>query len=104
MANSKKLEKSVAFAKAIADCTRQKIMRYCCCEWRSVNDVAERMGVTQPTVSHHLAVLRETGLVEIRHRGKQTFYRLNHEEMTACCGELTRSLAPEGGSRAAGED
>jgi ArsR family transcriptional regulator len=104
MANSKRLEKSVAFAKAIADCTRQKIMRYCCCEWRSVSDVADRMGVTQPTVSHHLAVLRDAGLVEIRHKGKQTFYRLDHNEMTACCGELTRSLAPEGGSLASNED
>jgi ArsR family transcriptional regulator len=104
MANSKRLEKSVEFAKAIADCTRQKIMRYCCCEWRSVSDVADRMGVTQPTVSHHLAVLREAGLVEIRHVGKQTFYRLDHEKMTACCGELTRSLAPEGGSTASLEN
>jgi ArsR family transcriptional regulator len=100
MAASTRLEKSVEFAKAIADCTRQKIMRYCCCEWRSVGDVAERMEVTQPTVSHHLAVLREAGLVEIRHVGKQTFYRLDHGKIAACCGELTRSLAPEGGSKA----
>jgi ArsR family transcriptional regulator len=104
MADSKRLGKSVEFGKAIADSTRQKIMRYCCCEWRSVSDVADRMGVTQPTVSHHLAVLREAGLVEIRRRGKHTFYRLDHEKMTACCGELTRSLAPEGGSTTSLED
>jgi len=103
MANPKQLNRTVEFAKAIADSTRQKIMRYCCCEWRSVNDVADHMGVTQPTVSHHLAVLREAGLVEIRHRGKQTFYRLDRGQITSCCGELTRSFAPEGGSITSGE-
>jgi ArsR family transcriptional regulator, arsenate/arsenite/antimonite-responsive transcriptional repressor len=100
MTRSGKAEQSVEFAKAIADSTRQKIMRYCCCGWRSVNEVAEEMGVTQPTVSHHLAILRQAGLVEIRHQGKQTFYRLNQERMAACCGELTQIFAPERGKAA----
>jgi len=104
MANSIPLGKSVEFAKAIADSTRQKIMRFCCCEWRSVNEVADHMGVTQPTVSHHLAILRDAGLVEIHHRGKQTFYRLDQGKIETCCGELTRSFAPKGGSTAAFKD
>ncbi len=104
MAKSKPLGQSVEFAKAIADSTRQKIMHFCCCQWRSVSEVADRMGVTQPTVSHHLAVLRDAGLVEIHHRGKQTFYRLDQGRMEACCGELTRIFAPRGGSTAAFKD
>ena len=52
----------VEFAKALADETRQKIMKLCCCEWISVNEIVEQLGgITQPTVSHHLAVLREAG-------------------------------------------
>lgn len=61
--------------------------------------MAEHMGVTQPTVSHHLAVLREAGLVEIRSEGKQTFYRLDRERMSDCCGELSRNFELIGGAR-----
>ena len=52
----------VLFAKAIADETRQKIMSECCCCWLSVNEIVEKMDVSQPTVSHHLAILRDAGL------------------------------------------
>ena len=56
----------VLFAKALADETRQKIMKLCCCKWLSVNEIVERLNVTQPTVSHHLSILREAGLVHVR--------------------------------------
>ena len=51
----------VEFAKAIADETRQKIMGLCCCDELSVNEIVEQTNVSQPTVSHHLAILREAG-------------------------------------------
>jgi ArsR family transcriptional regulator, arsenate/arsenite/antimonite-responsive transcriptional repressor len=85
----------VIFAKAIADETRQKIMKICCCEWLSVNEIVEHLNVTQPTVSHHLAILREAGLVNIREEGKQTFYQLNQNRMTTCCGQLRTTFSPE---------
>ena len=86
---------AVKFAKAIADETRQKIMSLCCCYWLSVNEIVEKTNVTQPTVSHHLAVLREAGLVKVREEGKQTFYTLNQDRMVACCGQLMIKFAPE---------
>jgi ArsR family transcriptional regulator len=85
----------VLFAKAIADDTRQKIMKICCCEWLSVNDIVGHLNVTQPTVSHHLAILREAGLVNVRAEGKQTFYQLNQARMTICCGQLQSTFSPE---------
>lgn len=86
----------VLFAKALADDTRQKIMKLCCCEWISVNEIVEQLGgVTQPTVSHHLAILRESGLVDLRHEGKQTFYSLNQKRVAFCCGQLMINFAPE---------
>jgi len=85
----------VLFAKAIADETRQKIMSECCCSWLSVNEIVEKMDVSQPTVSHHLAILREAGLVDTRDEGKQTFYTLNQERMVVCCGQLMLKFAPE---------
>jgi ArsR family transcriptional regulator, arsenate/arsenite/antimonite-responsive transcriptional repressor len=78
----------VLFAKALADETRQKIMKICCCKWLSVNEIVEHLSVTQPTVSHHLAILREAGLVVVREEGKQTFYRLNQKQISVCCGQL----------------
>ena len=95
MPDPKKESPSVEFAKAIADSTRQKIMKICCCNWRSVTDIVEHMGVTQPTVSHHLAILRSADLVDVRHVGKQTFYRLNQKRIMDCCGVLSQTFAPE---------
>lgn len=85
----------VLFAKAIADETRQKIMRACCCSWVSVGELVEQIGVSQPTVSHHLAILREAGLVEARPEGKQTFYTLDQNRVVYCCGQLMTTFAPE---------
>jgi ArsR family transcriptional regulator len=85
----------VLFAKALADETRQKIMNFCCCEWCSVSEIVDKVGVSQPTVSHHLAILREAGLVNVREEGKQTFYTLNQERVVACCGQLMGKFAPE---------
>ena len=83
------------FARAIADPTRQELMRRLCCCWLCVGDLVQELGVTQPTVSHHLAVLRESGLVRARRDGKQVFYTLNQDEVTVCCGRIMRTLAPE---------
>lgn len=86
----------VLFAKALSDDTRQKIMKLCCCEWISVSEIVEKLGnVTQPTVSHHLAILREAGLVDVRPEGKQTFYSLNQQRVAFCCGQLMVNFAPE---------
>jgi len=85
----------VLFAKAISDNTRQKIMSECCCCWISVGDIAEKLEVTQPTISHHLAILREAGLVSIREEGKHTFYSLNQDRVVFCCGQLMAKFAPE---------
>ena len=85
----------VLFAKAIADDTRQKIMSACCCCELSVNEIVEKIGYSQPTISHHLAILRDAGLVDIREEGKQTFYTLNQERIAVCCGQIMLKFAPE---------
>ena len=87
---------SVLFAKAIADDTRQKIMALLCCNWLCVSDVVERLGdVRQPTVSHHLSILREAELVHTRREGKQIFYSLNQQAVAACCGSILLKFAPD---------
>jgi ArsR family transcriptional regulator len=86
---------TVDFAKAIADDTRQKIMGLCCCNWLSVGEIVDALQVTQPTVSHHLSILRAAGLVKVRREGKQVFYTLNQTKMAAACCTLVEDFAPE---------
>lgn len=87
---------SVIFGKAIADETRQNIMRLLCCQWLCVNDVVEQLGnVTQPTVSHHLSILRDADLVHTRREGKQIYYSLNQDAVAMCCGNIMQIFAPE---------
>jgi len=86
---------SVSFAKALADETRQQIMKLCCCRELSVNEIAEQTRVSQPTVSHHLAILRDADLVSLRSAGRQTYYTLKQERIAVCCGQLLQVFAPE---------
>ncbi len=85
----------VNFAKALADETRQQIMRLTCCQWLNVNEIVAAVKVSQPTVSHHLAILREAGLIKTREEGKFTYYNLNQERFASCCGSLVHTFAPE---------
>lgn len=87
----------VAFAKALADDTRQQIMGHLCCVWLNVGDIVAALGgkVNQPTVSHHLRKLQEAGLVLARQEGRQHFYTLDQEQLTVCCGRLISTFAPE---------
>ena len=85
----------IDFARALSDPTRQEIMKLCCCEWKSVGEIADELEVTQPTVSHHLAFLREANLVHVRPEGRQTFYSLNQDAVASCCGVLMLNYAPD---------
>jgi ArsR family transcriptional regulator, arsenate/arsenite/antimonite-responsive transcriptional repressor len=85
---------TVSFAKALADETRQKIMHICCCEQLSVNDIVAQTGVTQPTVSHHLKILREAGLVLVERRGKEIYYTLNQKSVIVSCCQVADDFAP----------
>lgn len=86
---------AVEFAKAIADETRQRIMALCCCQELCVSDIVAQVGVSQPTVSHHLAILRDAGLVNVEQRGRESYYSLNQERITYCCGQLMLAFAPQ---------
>lgn len=86
---------SLEFARLLADPTRQKIMRLCCCRWRNVSEIAEAVEVSQPTVSHHLARLHEAGFVTMKREGKFIYYTLDQGQVANCCQRLLVELAPE---------
>lgn len=67
-----------------------------------VCDLTEPLGLSQPTVSHHLKVLREAGLVTSERRGTWVHYRLVPEVLAQLAAELGNDgLWPVAGERAA---
>ncbi|MEX2113090.1 MAG: metalloregulator ArsR/SmtB family transcription factor [Pirellulales bacterium] len=66
---------------AIAEGRRREILGLLALRERSVNDLAESLGIAQPQVSKHLRVLREVGLVSVRDDGRFRCYRLNAERL-----------------------
>jgi DNA-binding transcriptional ArsR family regulator len=62
---------------AVAEPQRRYLLDVLADGERSVNDLADRLRLTQPQVSKHLRVLREVGVVAVRGKGRQRLYRLN---------------------------
>jgi ArsR family transcriptional regulator, arsenate/arsenite/antimonite-responsive transcriptional repressor len=56
----------------------------------SVGELVEALGVTQPTVSKHLKVLRDVGLVHVREDGQHRFYRINPAPLAEVSAWLLR--------------
>jgi len=86
---------TVQFGKALADETRQKIMHLCCCQLLNVSEIVEALDVAQPTVSHHLRILREAGLVRVERKGKLVFYTLDQEQLARSCCLVADNFAPQ---------
>ena len=66
---------------AIAEPRRRHILEFIAAEERSVNEIAEALELNQPSVSKHLQVLRDVGLVSVRRDGRQALYRTNAETL-----------------------
>jgi DNA-binding transcriptional ArsR family regulator len=60
----------------LAEPTRRRIVDELCASERSVGDLVDALGVSQPTVSKHLKVLRDGGLVSCRTAAQQRIYRI----------------------------
>ena len=62
---------------AIAESRRRDILVFLAGSERPVGEIVDELGLGQPSVSKHLKVLREVGLVEVRRDGRQMLYRTN---------------------------
>jgi ArsR family transcriptional regulator len=78
----------VEFCKALADDTRQRILEMLLEREMCVGDIVDAFDMSQPTISHHLNVLKQFGLVASRKEGKQVFYAINRDNVVECCGRL----------------
>jgi ArsR family transcriptional regulator len=87
----------VDFCKALGDETRQRILELLLAKGdMCVSDLVDAFNVSQPTISHHLTLLKNARLVTGRREGKQVFYSVNQENVTMCCGMLFAKFTPEG--------
>ena len=64
---------------AIAEPRRRAILNYLALAERPVGDIVTALNVEQPSVSKHLRVLLDVGLVHVRRNGRQMLYRTNAE-------------------------
>jgi DNA-binding transcriptional ArsR family regulator len=64
---------------AIAEPRRREILNYLALQERPVADIVDALELEQPSVSKHLRVLRDVGLVHVRREGRQKLYRTNAE-------------------------
>jgi DNA-binding transcriptional ArsR family regulator len=64
---------------AVAEPRRRKILFHLAGTERSVNDIVIALRMEQPSVSKHLKVLRNVGLVRVRRNGRHMMYRTNAE-------------------------
>ena len=71
------LEPLVGLFRLLSDKTRMNILLLLAKGERNVTSLCEELGLPQPTVSHHLGLLRMSNLIGNRRNGKQVFYGLN---------------------------
>jgi DNA-binding transcriptional ArsR family regulator len=62
---------------AVAEPRRREILNYLALQERPVGDIVASLGMEQPSVSKHLGVLRNVGLVRVRRDGRHMLYRTN---------------------------
>ncbi|MHB0914653.1 MAG: ArsR/SmtB family transcription factor [Thermoleophilia bacterium] len=86
----------VAVFKALSDENRQKILLSLEEEGElSVGQLVERFNLSQPTMSHHLGVLRNAGLVNDRREGQFVIYAINRNWLSECCGDYLAHFGPD---------
>jgi DNA-binding transcriptional ArsR family regulator len=77
---------------ALGDPVRQDLVQLLARGELNVGDLAERVMLSRPTVSHHLGVLRRADLVRTRKQGKESYYRLDKAHIVEILEGLIASL------------
>lgn len=87
------LDEFLRIAKALADARRFAILeRIACSGDTACQYLCEEFPVSQPTMSHHLRLLVEAGLIEMRRDGQYVHYRLRADTVRAYVATLEARL------------
>jgi ArsR family transcriptional regulator, virulence genes transcriptional regulator len=65
---------------------------------KSVNDISAEIGISQSSVSRHLAVLRSAGILTAHRRAQEVFYEITNPKVVEVC-EMMRCILAEHGAR-----
>jgi DNA-binding transcriptional ArsR family regulator len=80
--------------KALADSTRVEILFSIGSKGKNVTEICSLFRqFSQPTISHHLQILKHCHLVETKKQGKMVFYYINKEKLEIVIEEFLRKLA-----------
>jgi ArsR family transcriptional regulator, arsenate/arsenite/antimonite-responsive transcriptional repressor len=85
-------DRLAAALRVVADPTRLRLLSLIAASRGGegcVCDLTTPLGLSQPTVSHHLKVLSEAGVLERDKRGRWVYYRINAEPLAALRAALT---------------
>jgi len=82
------LEQLTSLFRLLSDKTRLTIVMLLSQGERNVSSLCDELGLPQPTVSHHLGLLRTNRVVTSRRDGKQVFYVLNGKENKSAGGAV----------------
>ncbi len=82
-ADATRMTDFVPFFKAFCNPTRAQIIEFLLSGERCVCEMTGPLDQSQPLVSHHLALLRDAGLVNMRNEGTRTYYSLDLEKFDA---------------------
>ncbi|UCE73181.1 MAG: helix-turn-helix transcriptional regulator [Methanomassiliicoccales archaeon] len=86
------------FLRCITEDTRRNILRFLGNEEKCVCEIVEFIDKEQSVVSHHLALLRNCGIVQCRQDGKRVLYRITNPDLTEFLKrgkELAKSIENE---------
>ena len=78
----KELENLTTLFKILGDSTRTKILWILDHHEMCVCDIANVLNMTKSSISHQLAIFRETGIVRFRRSGKEVYYTLDDEHIS----------------------
>lgn len=80
------------YFKAFGDPTRLRILALLSRMELTVNEIVAKIGLSQPTISRHLGILKEAEVVIGRREGQQVFYSLHKKEVSNCCSSFCMCL------------
>lgn len=83
------------FGKGIGSVSRYRIVEALFSGPKTVGGLAEKTKQSQPLMSQHLRVLKETGLVQDERQGQEVFYTLNTEYTIRLLKRLSEELKPK---------
>jgi DNA-binding transcriptional ArsR family regulator len=87
------------FLQTLGEANRLRIIKFIGGEQRSVSEIVQEIGLSQPLVSHHLRILRRGQVLETKRKGPFIFYALRDKKLLDALGmisEIVHTLDEDG--------